>query len=74
MPEQSRGRDRGIEGEQNVTGGLPVAALRALDEAAARRAAIAAKQAVAEKEIGGRGGLEPVRFGDWEIKGKAVDF
>ncbi|MEQ1789130.1 MAG: DUF1674 domain-containing protein [Rickettsiales bacterium] len=27
-----------------------------------------------EKEIGGRGGLDPVRFGDWEIAGKCVDF
>lgn len=27
-----------------------------------------------KKEIGGRGGLDPVRFGDWEIAGKCVDF
>ena len=25
-------------------------------------------------EAGGRGGLDPVRYGDWEIKGIAVDF
>ncbi len=25
-------------------------------------------------ESGGRGGLEPTRYGDWEIKGKCVDF
>lgn len=25
-------------------------------------------------EKGGRGGLEPVRYGDWEIGGKCVDF
>ncbi|MBC8407332.1 MAG: DUF1674 domain-containing protein [Rhodobacteraceae bacterium] len=25
-------------------------------------------------EIGGRDGPEPVRFGDWEKKGLAVDF
>ncbi len=25
-------------------------------------------------EVGGRGGLDPVRFGDWEIAGKCVDF
>ena len=29
---------------------------------------------VCEKEIGGRGGLDPVRYGDWEIKGTCVDF
>jgi hypothetical protein len=26
------------------------------------------------KEHGGRGGLEPVRYGDWEKDGKCVDF
>ena len=26
------------------------------------------------KELGGRGGLEPTRYGDWEKKGIAVDF
>jgi len=26
------------------------------------------------KEIGGRGGADPTRFGDWEINGKCVDF
>lgn len=26
------------------------------------------------KEYGGRGGLEPVRYGDWEKDGKCVDF
>lgn len=25
-------------------------------------------------ESGGRGGLDPSRFGDWEIAGKCVDF
>jgi hypothetical protein len=25
-------------------------------------------------ESGGRGGLDPTRFGDWEIAGKCVDF
>ncbi|MGB1077695.1 MAG: DUF1674 domain-containing protein [Bdellovibrionales bacterium] len=27
-----------------------------------------------EQEINGRGGLEPTRYDDWEIKGKCVDF
>ena len=26
------------------------------------------------KEIGGRKGLDPVRYNDWEVKGIAVDF
>ncbi|MDG1155891.1 MAG: DUF1674 domain-containing protein, partial [Paracoccaceae bacterium] len=27
-----------------------------------------------KKEFGGRDGPEPVRFGDWERKGLAIDF
>jgi hypothetical protein len=53
---------------------LTDAARRALDEARARRAAIDAKGAFAPKEQGGRGGLEPGRYGDWEIKGLTSDF
>ncbi len=26
------------------------------------------------QEINGRGGLDPTRYHDWEIKGKCVDF
>ena len=50
---------------------LPPAAQRALAEAAARRAAA---QAALPVERNGRGGLEPVRYGDWEVKGLATDF
>lgn len=55
---------------------LTPAAQRALAEAEARRAVLdkAARGAAAQKEIDGRGGLEPVRYGDWEIKGIASDF
>ncbi len=51
---------------------LTPAARRALAEAAARRKA--AKPADAPAETGGPGGLEPTRYGDWERKGRAVDF
>ena len=26
------------------------------------------------KEYGGRGGLDPVRYGDWEKNGRCIDF
>jgi hypothetical protein len=52
---------------------LAPAARRALAEAAARRAA-APETEPATKETGGRGGLEPVRYGDWEVRGLASDF
>ncbi len=51
-------------------------ARRALEEAAARRAAYDAKAAelAAAKEKGGPAGPDPVRYGDWENKGIASDF
>jgi hypothetical protein len=48
------------------------AAERALAEAAARRAERAVASAVDKRH--GRGGLDPVRYGDWEVKGIASDF
>ncbi|HEV2517940.1 MAG TPA: DUF1674 domain-containing protein [Devosia sp.] len=53
---------------------LSPAAQRALDEAAARRAEIDEKAAAGKREKGGRGGLDPARYGDWEIKGLTADF
>jgi hypothetical protein len=53
---------------------LPAAALRALAEAEARRAALDAAAEAMPTELGGRKGPEPVRYGDWERKGLAIDF
>lgn len=51
---------------------LPAAAQRALAEAEERRKK--AKDAALPPELGGREGPEPVRYGDWENKGLAIDF
>lgn len=51
---------------------LPEAARRALAEAEARRKV--SKAVDLPRELGGRDGPEPVRYGDWEKKGIAVDF
>ena len=53
---------------------LTPAAERALAEAAARRAEYEQRVAGMPKELGGRKGEEPVRYGDWEVKGIATDF
>ena len=53
---------------------LTPAAERALAEAAARREAYRKQEAGLPKELGGRGGLEPGRYGDWEVKGLTADF
>ncbi len=51
---------------------LPPEAQRALQEAEARRKARKGLDLPPEK--GGRPGPEPVRFGDWEKDGRAIDF
>ena len=51
---------------------LPPEAVRALEEADERRKK--AKSLDLAPELGGRDGPEPVRYGDWEKKGLAIDF
>ena len=51
---------------------LPPEAIRALEEAEARRKLASATDL--PPELGGRDGPEPVRYGDWEKKGIAIDF
>lgn len=51
---------------------LPETARRALEEADLRKAKDG--EAQMPVELGGRDGPEPVRYGDWEKKGIAIDF
>jgi hypothetical protein len=53
---------------------LSPAAQRALAEAQARRAEIDRQAKERPKELNGRRGPEPARYGDWEVKGIACDF
>ena len=53
---------------------LTLAAERAFAEAAARRAERDRHPLDRPKEIAGRDGPEPTRYGDWEINGLAADF
>lgn len=59
---------------------LPPAAVRALEEAAERRRLRDAQSGAKgtsdapAKEVGGRNGPDPVRYGDWEKCGIASDF
>jgi hypothetical protein len=61
------------EGQASEKPPLPPAAERALAEAAARRAE-RDRHADQSKESGGRGGLDPTRYGDWEKDGLISDF
>ena len=49
-------------------------AKRALDEAKKRHAGKDTNHKKMPAEKKGRGGLEPTRYGDWEVKGIASDF
>lgn len=79
---QENGASMGAKAEKGEIANTPPAralspeAQRALAEAQARRAALDAKAAelARDKELAGRGGLEPVRYDDWEVKGIASDF
>ena len=59
--------------EDEVRKRIADGAQRALAEAAERRRSRDSNMQP-EREIDGRGGLDPVRFGDWEVKGIASDF
>lgn len=64
--------NQGIAAAPTAAKSLSDAAKRALAEAEARRKAEKVEKAA--PEIGGRGGADPARFGDWEINGRAIDF
>jgi hypothetical protein len=59
------------EADSSVVRDLTPAARRALKEAAARRAE---PKPAPPREFNGRAGPDPVRYGDWEVKGLASDF
>jgi hypothetical protein len=60
------------EGEDAVRRRVREAGERARAEAAARRSDVPTERK--PREIGGRGGADPARYGDWEVKGRASDF
>lgn len=68
-PDMSDTNEKSAETPPKV---LTPAAERALAEAEARRKAAAG--ADTPREIGGRDGPEPTRYGDWESKGILSDF
>ncbi len=55
---------------------LPPAAQRALIEAEERRKQcdVVKESQKMPKEVGGRGGLDPTRYDDYEIGGRVIDF
>jgi len=58
--------------DESISPDLPAVAQRALAEAELRRGKRDGRQP--PTELGGREGPDPVRYGDWERRGIAVDF
>ena len=71
MNDDLPGSGAGQEAAKSRARELPPAAQRALKEAEARRAEV---KPTPPREFNGRGGLDPARYGDWEVKGLASDF
>jgi hypothetical protein len=71
MSDDLPGSGAGQEAAKSGARELPPAAQRALKEAEARRAEV---KPTSPREFNGRGGLDPARYGDWEVKGLASDF
>ena len=71
MKSDPDGSDAGEKADERSRRALPPAAQRALAEAEARRAEA---ERAPPCEVNGRGGLDPARYGDWEVKGIASDF
>lgn len=75
MTDQLDGRqDKATARDESPGSASSPAARRALAEAAARRGQIDRRSREAAMEVDGRGGLEPTRYDDWEVKGIASDF
>lgn len=60
--------------EHEIAERIAAAAKRAIAEAEARRAEAEKNQKELPKEVGGRKGPDPARYGDWEVKGIVSDF
>lgn len=62
------------DGPPEAPRNLTPAAQRALAEADERRRQQSQNETKREREVGGRKGPDPVRYGDWEKGGIASDF
>ena len=57
-----------------MIGQIPEPATLPDAQAPAPEATPVVEDADAGTEVGGRGGLDPVRYGDWEKNGRCIDF
>jgi hypothetical protein len=60
--------------ESASSSSTPVAAVPTADTSPAPGSSVPTTPDIAPPEIGGRGGLDPTRYGDWEKNGRCIDF
>lgn len=59
---------------ETAPGAAPVSTTEPEPSAAAEPAAATSGGAARPREIGGREGPDPTRYGDWEKNGRCIDF
>jgi hypothetical protein len=74
FPEVSSGSSRGILADLALMQNAPLNRDRGASETSSQDASCVAVPYQKPQEIGGPVGLEPTRFGDWERKGRCIDF
>ncbi len=73
--EKEKAEPKTAEEKKEAMDGAEMATVLSEDAINALAEAKAAKEAAAkQREIGGPKGPEPTRFGDWENKGRCIDF
>lgn len=59
---------------QNTCEGPEFSDSKVINNADNDNAGQGSENTIKEKEIGGRGGPDPTRYGDWEKNGRCIDF
>jgi len=70
----ARGSRERASGRQTAVAGSRRSRARRSCGTANRARQDQARKSQAANEVGGRGGLDPTRYGDWEVNGLASDF
>jgi len=74
MPVPGQTHNSAADDTLSVTGDATERSDRQDQSAVAESTSDSPKQPSDPREIGGREGLEPTRYGDWEFKGRCIDF
>jgi hypothetical protein len=74
MSEPGQTQNSAADDALSVTGDATERSGRQDKSATAESTSDSPEQPSSPREIGGRDGLNPTRYGDWEFKGRCIDF